>query len=98
MSRSSNVENFFFYVQSGVTESNACILKEFPVNNSTVSVFLQCVLPCNVLSHCVGVDIIGDKAKRCRLLYGFTDLIPTQKTLDEPDRYQKVSFFFFMFK
>nr|XP_034309688.1 ficolin-2-like [Crassostrea gigas] len=44
-------------------------------------------MPCNALSQCVGVDIVGDEAKRCRLLYGFPALIPSDTISD--DRYQK---------
>lgn len=54
ISRSSKVENYFYFVQSGVTKSNACILEEIPVKNSTVSSLLQCGLQCNALSQCVG--------------------------------------------
>lgn len=99
MSRSSTVESYFFYVQSGVTQSNACILKEFPVKNSTVSALLKCGMHCNALSQCVGVDIIGKEAKRCRLLYELPALIPTLTTSDETVRYQKVLHFYnYMFE
>lgn len=90
ISRSSKVENYFHFVQSGVTKSNACILEEIPVNNSTVSSLLQCGLHCNPLSQCVGVDITGDETKLCRLLYEFPALIPTYTTSGETVRYSKV--------
>lgn len=35
MSRFSKAENYFFFMQSGVIQSNACISKEFSVENST---------------------------------------------------------------
>lgn len=82
--------NNFVYVRSGVTQSNACILNEFAIDNSTLSARLQCGIPCNALLECVGVDIIGRETKRCRLLSGFPALIPTQTTSDETARYQKV--------
>lgn len=63
ISRSSKVENYFYFVQSGVTKSNACILEEIPVKNSTVSSLLQCGLQCNALSQCVGVDITRNETK-----------------------------------
>lgn len=90
ITRSSKAENDFVYVQSGVTQSNACILNEFAIDNSTLSARLQCGIPCNALLECVGVDIIGRETKRCRLLRGFPALIPTQTTSDETARYQKV--------
>lgn len=90
MSLLSKVENVFLYVQSGMTQSNACVLKETPVNNSTVSALLKCGIHCNALSQCVGVDIIGKEAKRCRLLYGYPALISTHTASDETVRYQKV--------
>lgn len=83
MSRSSKAENNFFYVQSGVIQSNACILNEFEIDNSTISARLLCGMPCNALSKCVGVNIIGDEAKSCRLLHGFPALIPSHKTSEE---------------
>lgn len=90
MSLSSKVENYFLFVQSGVTQSNACILKELPVNNSTISALLQCSLHCNALSQCVGMDIIGNEAKRCRLFSDFPDLIPAYATSADTVRYKKV--------
>lgn len=90
ISRSSKVENYFYFVQSGVTKSNACILEEIPVKNSTVSSLLQCGLQCNALSQCVGVDITGNETKRCRLLYEFPALIPTYTTSGKTVRYSKV--------
>lgn len=89
ISRLSKAENYFFVVQSGVTQSNACILKEFPVDNYS-DPMIHCGLSCNALSQCVGVDVIGDERKSCRLLYGFTALIPKHATSDETVRYQKV--------
>lgn len=86
----SKVENVFLYVQSGMTQSDACVLKETPVNNSTVSALLKCGIHCNALSQCVGVDIIGKEAKRCRLLYGYPALISTHTASDETVRYQQV--------
>lgn len=91
MSHSSKAENKFVYVQSGETQSNSCILNEFAIDNSTISAQLQCGMPCNALSQCVGVDIVGDEAKNCRLLYGFPALVPSNTTSD--DRYQKVVYF-----
>lgn len=88
MSRSSKVESHFLYVQSGVTQSNACILKEIPVKNASLS-FVSMWL---ALSQCVGVDIIGNEAERCHLLYEFPALIPTL-TAGETVRYQKVLHF-----
>lgn len=88
-SRLSKAENYFFVVQSGVTQSNACILKEFPVDNYS-DPMIHCGLSCNALSQCVGVDVIGHERKSCRLLYGFTALIPKHATSDETVRYQKV--------
>lgn len=35
MSRFSKAEKYFFFMQSGVIQSNACISKEFSVENST---------------------------------------------------------------
>lgn len=93
MSGSSKVENNFLYVQSGLAQSNACILNEFEIDNSTISARLQCCAPCNALSQCVGVDIVRGEAKRCRLLYGFSALIPSHTTSDETVRYQKVLHF-----
>lgn len=93
MSGSSKVENNFLYVQSGLAQSNACILNEFEIDNSTISARLQCCVPCNALSQCVGVDIVRGEAKRCRLLYGFSSLIPSHTTSDETVRYQKVLHF-----
>lgn len=90
MSLLSKVENVFLYVQSGMTQSDACVLKETPVNISTVSALLKCGIHCNALSRCVGVDIIGKEAKRCRLLYGYPALISTHTASDETVRYQKV--------
>lgn len=90
MSLSSKVENYFLFVQSGVTQSNACILKELPVNNSTISALLQCDMHCNALSQCVGMDIIGNEAKRCRLLSDFPDLIQAYATSADTVRYKKV--------
>lgn len=55
---------------------------------------IHCGLQCLALSQCVGVDIIGNKPKRCRLLYGFPALIQTNKTSDETVRYQKVKYTF----
>lgn len=77
MSLLSKVDNVFLYVQSGMPQSNACVLKETLVNNSTVSALLKCGIHCNGLSQCVVVDIIGKEAKRCRLLYGYPALIST---------------------
>lgn len=85
----SKVENVFLYVQSGMTQSDACVLKETPVNNSTVSALLKCGIHWNALSQCVGVDIIGKEAKRYRLLYGYPALISTHTASDETVRYQK---------
>lgn len=87
MSGSSKVENNFLYVQSGLAQSNACILNEFEIDNSTISARLQCCVPCNALSQCVGVDIVRGEAKRCRLLCGFSALIPSHTTSDETVRY-----------
>lgn len=69
-----------------MTQSDACVLKETPVNNSTVSALLKCGIHCNALSQCVGVDIIGKEAK----LYGYPALISTHTASDETVRYQKV--------
>lgn len=91
MSDSSKAENKFVYVQSGETQSNSCILNEFAIDNSTISAQLQCGMPCNALSQCVGLDIVGDEAKSCRLLYGFPALIPSDTISD--DRYLKVVYF-----
>lgn len=89
MSRLSKAENYFFYVQSGVNQSNACIFKELSVENST-NPMIHCGLHCLALSQCVGVDIIRNEPKRCRLLYGFPSLIPANETSNETVRYQKV--------
>lgn len=95
MCRLSKGENYyFFYVQSGINQSNACVIKELSVKNST-DPMIHCGLQCLALSQCVGVDIIGNRSKRCRLLYGFPALIPTNKTSDETVRYQKVKYTFF---
>lgn len=93
MSRLSNEENHFFYVQSGVNQSNAGIFKELSVKNST-DPMIHCCLHCLAFSQCVWVDIIGNKPKRCRLLYGFPALIPANKTSDDTVRYQKVKYTF----
>lgn len=93
ITRLSKAENDFFYVQSGEKQSNACILNEFAIDNSTISAWLQCGMSCNALLECVGVDIVGEETKRCRLLYGFPALIPTHTTSDETVRYQKVQHF-----
>lgn len=93
MSGSSIEENNFLYVQSGLAQSNACILNEFEIDNSTISARLQCCVHCNALSQCVGVDIVRGEAKRCRLLYGFPALIPCHTTSDTSVRYQKVLHF-----
>lgn len=90
MIASSKAENNFVYVRSGVTQSNACILNEFAIDNSTISARLQCGMPCNSLSQCVGVDIVEREAKRCRLLYGFSALVPNLTASDDTVRYQKV--------
>lgn len=97
MSRSSKAKNNFVYVQSGVTQSNACILNEFAINtcNPTISARLQCGMPCYALSQCVGADIIGGEAKRFRLLYAFLALTPTPLTAPkETVRYQKVIYMY----
>lgn len=86
---STTAENTFRYVQSGNTTSNSSILNEFPIENPKVSARLHCGMPCNALSQCVGFDIIGSLAKTCRLLRGFTALIPSHTT-SEAVRYEKV--------
>lgn len=92
MRRSSKAEHYFSFVQSGMAQLNACILKELSVDSST-DPMKHCGLQCNALSQSVGVDIIGNKAKYCRLLYGFPALIPAHTTSDETVRYQKVLHF-----
>lgn len=85
----STAGNIFNYMQSGNTTSNSCILDEFPINNQKVSARLQCGMPCTALSQCVGFDIIESISKTCRLLRGFTALIPSHTT-PEAVRYEKV--------
>lgn len=89
MCYSSTAGNIFSYMQSGNTTSNSCILDEFPINNQKVSARLQCGMPCTALSQCVGFDIIESISKTCRLLRGFTALIPSHTT-SEAVRYEKV--------
>lgn len=89
MCLSSTPGNLFLYVQSGKTPSDTCILNEFPIYNSTVSVQL-CCMQCSALPQCVGIDIIENEAKTCRLLRGFTAVIPTPTTSNEAVRYEKV--------
>lgn len=89
MCYSSTAENKFRSVQSGNTTSNSCILDEFPIDNPKVSARLQCGMPCNARSQCVGFDIIESISKTCRLLRGFTALIPSH-TISEAVRYEKV--------
>lgn len=86
MSRLSKAKNHFFFMQSGVIQSNACIFKDFLVENST-DPLIYCGLHCVALSQCVGVDIIGNEPKQCRLLYGFPALISVNETSDETIRY-----------
>lgn len=93
MSRFSKAENYFFFMQSGVIQSNACISKEFSVENST-DPLIYCGLHCVALLQCVGVDIIGNEPKRCRLMFGFPALTPANETSDETIRYQKVQYTF----
>ncbi|XP_065930298.1 ficolin-2 [Magallana gigas] len=88
MCYSSTAENKFRSVQSGNTTSNSCILDEFPIDNPKVSARLQCGMPCNARSQCVGFDIIESISKTCRLLRGFTALIPSH-TISEAVRYEK---------
>lgn len=87
MSRFSKAENYFFCMQSGVIQSNSCIFKEFSVDP-----LIYCGLHCVALLQCVGVDIIGNEPKRCRLMFGFPALIPVNETFDETIRYQKVQY------
>lgn len=96
MCYSSTAGNTFRYVQSGNTTSNSCILDEFPINNQKVSARLQCGMPCSALSQCVGFDIIGSISKTCRLLRGFSVLIPSHTT-SEAIRYEKVHMLEFTF-
>lgn len=93
---SSTAENTFRYVQSGNTTSNSCILNEFPIENLKVSARLQCGMPCNALSQCVGFDIMESISKTCRLLRGFTALIPSHTTSGAV-RYEKVHVLEFTF-
>lgn len=55
MSRFSKAEIYFFFMQSGVIQSNACISKEFSVENST-DPLIYCGLHCVALLQCVGVE------------------------------------------
>lgn len=83
---SSSVENDFFVIQSGKIPSTSCLINEIQITNST----LQCGLYCNTLTQCVGMDIIGNDQKTCRLLNGFAALIPMHTAPEQALRYQKV--------
>lgn len=93
MSRFSKAENYFFFMQSGVNQSIVCIFKEFSVEHLTYPM-IYCGLHCVALLQCVGVDIIGNEPKRCRLMFGFPALISVNETSDETIRYQKVQYTF----
>lgn len=87
---SSSVENDFFVIQSGKIPSTSCLINEILITTSTLSPRLQCGLYCNTLTQCVGMDIIGNDHKTCRLLNGFAALIPMHTEPEQAVRYQKV--------
>lgn len=72
--------NNFVRVQSGGISSSECSIDEFPVDNSATSAQMQCGLLCSSSDLCIGMEIIGEEAKQCRLLFGFDFLKSSHKT------------------
>lgn len=96
MCRLSKGENYyFFYVQSGINQLNACVIKELSVKKFDRSYdTLWFAVSCSFTMCRSGYHRKQRKQKRCRLLYGFPALIQTNKTSDETVRYQKVKYTF----
>ncbi|XP_048755555.2 ficolin-2-like [Ostrea edulis] len=84
----SRVENGYVVIQTGQLPSKSCALYEFPVVG-TSSARIQCGIECNKLNHCIGMDVIESDVNVCRLLSGFSALIPANSSNNHCSRYQK---------
>ncbi|XP_062578867.1 ficolin-1-like [Saccostrea cucullata] len=78
-------------VQSGETPSSSksCILAEFLETNTSASLRIECGVQCSRTEQCVGMEIAGTKEKVCRIVKGFSALIPSQTSSGSISRYQK---------